>query len=100
MARENKIRVCIRLPVEDIEFLDQEVAKVGEQKTDRTEQLHLCILTRRISLMPKWKQEKLAKRLDVKPSFTQGASAADRGAMSDMMEGRPGPAEELPLDGG
>ena len=89
MARENKIRVCIRLPVEDIEFLDQEVAKVGEQKTDRTEQLHLCILTRRISLMPKWKQEKLAKRLEL-------ASSRDYAEASV----KTGPAEELPLDGG
>ena len=77
MAEENRVKVSIRLPAEDVEFIDAEVARIGDQKTDRTEQLHLCILTRRIALMPKWKRDKLAARLDVKPQ-----------------------SDELPLEGG
>lgn len=59
------VRVTARLPKDDVEFLDEQVQEIGPNKTDRTEQLHVCIVQRRITLLPKWKREQLYKKLGV-----------------------------------
>lgn len=75
------VQISARLPEEDVAFLDAEVQRIGSKKTDRTEQLHLCITQRRIALMPKWKREKLYEKL--------GVSLGGSGETESLREGEP-----------
>ncbi len=70
-----KIKISIRLPEEDVAWLDDQVENAG-RKTDRTEQVHVAIVQRRISLLPPDERKRLYARLEkasgqtVMPSMT------------------------------
>jgi len=63
-----RIQVSIRLPQEIVDWVDDQVRDYG-RKTDRTEQIRICIEHRRIALLPREKREKLFVKLDAAASL-------------------------------
>lgn len=59
----DKVQVSIRLPQELVDWIDAQVRGYG-RKTDRTEQVRICIEHRRISKLPRIQREKLFAKLD------------------------------------
>lgn len=57
------IKISVRLRAESLDWIDEQVRMVGENKTNRTAEIEKCIMARRIAMMPKWKQERLAQHL-------------------------------------
>ena len=57
------VKVGLRLSQENVEWLDEQVQKIGERKTNRTAEIEKCIVQRRISLLPKWQQDKIARQV-------------------------------------
>lgn len=57
------VRLSVRVSEDDRKWLEEEVKRIGEKKTDVSEQVRICIAHRRIALMPKWKQDELRQKL-------------------------------------
>ena len=61
--RMDTIKVSCRISAENVEWLDEQVRIVGERKTSRNAEIEKAIVQRRVSMLPKWQQEKIAKHI-------------------------------------
>lgn len=80
------ISVTVRFCQEDVDWLDGQVEKVGVNKTDRSEQIRLCVLQRRISLLSYEDRRKLARKFGVKLGGDRGL-ALDGGEAAGQQDG-------------
>ncbi len=61
-----KTKISVTLPYEDVEWLEAEIERIGKRKTNKSEQVHIAIVQRRLSKMPKWQREEIYGKLGIK----------------------------------
>lgn len=58
-----KVKISVRLPQEDVTWMENECARLGPAKTNTSLEVHKAIVQRMISMMPKWKQEAIVRKV-------------------------------------
>lgn len=60
----NKIKVCVTLSQDAVDWLDQQVADKPGELTNRSKELEIAVMQRRLSKMTKEEREKLRKGVE------------------------------------
>jgi hypothetical protein len=73
------IKVSCRISAENVEWLDEQVRIIGERKTSRNAEIEKAIVPRRVSMLPKWQQDKIAKHVAAQQEAGGGGGSSGVG---------------------